>query len=269
MDTRSGGETKGWDILREWQSRVVEILNYIAETQRSKIERAAEMIANSIIRGHVCFLFGSGHAAIPVMEIFPRYGSLVGFMPIVDLPLVAFLRLVGDTGYPQFDYIENSHEYGRRIVENYEIHEDDCAIIFSHSGTTPVTVEVALRIKSRGSKVIGVTSVRHSTKARPRHPSGLRLLDVADVVIDTGVPPGDVSLQIVSKGRPIRVGPLSTIAFVFIANLIVLSTYERLIEAGYDPVVLPVRAFDPDADSLMKKALGRYRELYSKHISPG
>jgi len=267
LGTQGSSGAKIRDLPQEWYERVLGLLDYIAKTQRKNIEKAAEIVADSIFKGHVCFLFGSGHAAIPVMEIFPRYGSMVGFVPIVDLPLISFLRLVGDMGYPQFDCIENSPEYGRRIVENYEIHRDDCAIVFSHSGTTPVTLEVALQIKSRGSKVIGITSVAHSLRARPRHPSGLKLFEVADVVIDTGVPPGDVSIEVFSGGKPIKVGPLSTIAFVFVANFVLLSTYEQLLKAGYDPITLPVRGFDSDADILMRKALSKYRELYSKHIS--
>lgn len=267
LGTQKSSDALTRDLLQEWYSNVLSILSYINKTQLGNIKKAANVIADTIIKGHVCFLFGSGHAAIPVMEIFPRYGSLIGFMPIVDLPLVSFLRLVGDMGYPQFDYLENSPEYGARIIDNYEVHEEDCAILFSHSGTTPVTLEVALRIKNRGSKVIGVTSVSHSLSARPRHPSGLKLFEVADVVIDTGVPPGDVSLEVSNGNRLIRVGPLSTMAFVFVANLILLGTYERLLEIGYDLTFLPVRAFDPDAEALMKKALSEYRKLYLKHIS--
>ncbi|MGC9148947.1 MAG: SIS domain-containing protein, partial [Sulfolobales archaeon] len=149
------------NFAEKWLENAYGIMKYIEETQIESINKAAEIIANSIASGHVCFLFGSGHAAIPVMEIFPRYGTVLGFMPIVDLPLVAFLRIVGDMGYPQFDFIENSPEYGRRILENYEIHKEDCALLFSHSGTTPITIEVARVIKDYGAKIIVATSLKH------------------------------------------------------------------------------------------------------------
>lgn len=255
------------DLLSEWYKKATEVLHHIMTTQAARIEEAAKIIADTIAGGHVCFLFGSGHAAIPVMEMFPRYGSFLGFLPIVDLPLVSFLRLVGDMGYPQFDFIENSPEYGRRIVENYDIHEEDCAILFSHSGTTPITVEVALQLKRRGARVIGVTSLKHATKASPRHPAGVKLHEVADVVIDTGVPEGDVSIHFTHGGRTLRVGPLSTIAFVFVANALILKTLTYLASLRHELLVLPVRGFDPDAGEIMKEALRRYRRLYSQHLA--
>jgi len=262
-----GNPSRRVDQLVEWYGRVLEVLRYILSTQVRRIEEAASIIAYSIAKGHVCFLFGSGHSAIPVMEMFPRYGSYLGFLPVVDLPLVSFLRIVGDMGYPQFDFLENSPEYGRRIVENYSIHEEDCAVVFSHSGVTPVAVEVALQFKHRGARVIGVTSLRHATKARPRHPKGVKLHEVADVVIDTGVPEGDVSVSLTHGERTLRVGPLSTIASVFVANALLLKTLSYLLDLGYKPLVLPVRGFDPDAEEVMCEVLRRYRELYSRHLA--
>jgi uncharacterized phosphosugar-binding protein len=255
------------DLLSEWYGRVLEVLQYIVSTQARRIDEAASIIAESIARGHVCFLFGSGHSAIPVMEMFPRYGSYLGFLPIVDLPLVSFLRIVGDMGYPQFDLLENSPEYGRRIVENYSVHEEDCAVVFSHSGTTPVAVEVALQFKYRGARIIGVTSLRHAVRARPRHPRGVKLHEIADVVIDTGVPEGDVSLRVTHDGRTLRVGPLSTVASVFVANALLLKALSHLLNSGYEPLVLPVRGFDPGAEEVMREVLRRYRELYSQHLA--
>lgn len=252
-----------------WVNEGQELIKRIVDTQSGSINKAGELIADSIAKGHVCFLFGSGHAAIPVMEMFPRYGTILGFMPIVDQPLVSFLRMVGDLGYPQFDFIENSPEYGRRILENYEVHPEDTALLFSHSGTTPITVEVAIGLKRRGARVIAVTSLSHSKAARPRHPSGMRLFEVADLVIDTTAPPGDVSISIDREGKTIRVGPLSTLAFTVVANAIVLSTIGRLIDMNYPVETFPVRGFDPDADERMSRLLKRYRELYSRHLAKG
>ena len=252
------------NFAEKWLENAYGIMKYIEETQIESINKAAEIIANSIASGHVCFLFGSGHAAIPVMEIFPRYGTVLGFMPIVDLPLVAFLRIVGDMGYPQFDFIENSPEYGRRILENYEIHKEDCALLFSHSGTTPITIEVARVIKDYGAKIIVATSLKHSMNTESRHPSKLKLYELADIVIDTGVPLGDVSIKI--KDLDSSIGPLSTFAFIIVANMLLLKTIEKLMIRGMKPMIFPVRRLNPRADEIMRQLLLRYRELYSKHL---
>jgi uncharacterized phosphosugar-binding protein len=33
-------------------------------------------------------LFGSGHSVIPVLDVFPRYGSFAGFHPLMDSRLM-------------------------------------------------------------------------------------------------------------------------------------------------------------------------------------
>ncbi|MGC9227497.1 sugar isomerase domain-containing protein [Caldivirga sp.] len=257
------------EYWRSWISNVKGIIDHITSTQLQNINKASNIITSAIESGHACFLFGSGHAAIPVMEMFPRYGSTLGFIPIVDLPLVSFLRMVGDLGYPQFDFIENSPEYGRRIMENYSVHKEDCVIVFSHSGTTPISVEIAIQFKNRGAPVVGVTSLTHAESAKPRHPSNLRLHEVADVIIDTGVPAGDVSLTIDLEGKRLRVGPLSTVAFTIVANMLLLNTIEKLINSGHEIPIFPVRGFDADADARMSLILSKHRELYIKHIATG
>ncbi|ABW00933.1 sugar isomerase domain-containing protein [Caldivirga maquilingensis] len=257
------------EYWRNWVSNVQGIINHITSTQVQNINKASDIIASTIDSEHACFLFGSGHAAIPVMEMFPRYGSTLGFIPIVDLPLVSFLRMVGDLGYPQFDFIENSPEYGRRIMENYSVHKEDCVIVFSHSGTTPISVEIAVQFKNRGAPVIGVTSLTHANSAKPRHPLNLKLHEVADVTIDTGVPAGDVSLMIDLRGKRLRVGPLSTVAFTIVANMLLLNTIEKLINKGREIPIFPVRGFDADADARMNSILRRHRELYIRHIAAG
>jgi len=252
-------------IALKWIENAESVIKYIKETQMDNIDRASSIIAESISKNHVCYLFGSGHAVIPVMEMFPRYGSYLGFIPIVDTALSTFFRIVGDLGYPQFDYVENAVGYGERIVENYAIHREDCGVIFSHSGTTVVSVDVALALKRRGAKVVGVTSLKHSMSAEARHPSGYKLYQIADVVIDTGVPVGDVSIEV--RELESRVGPLSSLAFIVIANLLLLRTLERLISAGLRPLILPVRGLDPQVDVKMGAILREYRRILASHLN--
>lgn len=253
------------DYWVEWLRNAEDVLKYIRETQIGNIDRAAAIIASSISKKHVCYLFGSGHAVIPVMEMFPRYGSFLGFIPIVDTALSTFYRIVGDLGYPQFDYVENAPGYGERIVENYRVHEEDCGVVFSHSGVTVVSVDVALALKNRGAKVIAVTSLRHSNAVEAKHPSGLKLHQIADVTIDTGVPLGDTSIKVEELGS--YVGPLSTLAFVIIANLLLLKTLEKLVSIGFKPAILPVRRLDPEADTKMSEILREYRKLLATHLN--
>jgi glucokinase len=51
------------------------VLAAIHESQKAKLEDAGKILASAIAIGNRVFLFGSGHSVIPVMDIFPRYGS--------------------------------------------------------------------------------------------------------------------------------------------------------------------------------------------------
>ena len=65
-----------------YYQQITEALERIRATQMAKIEAAGEAIAASIAGGGFAFLYGSGHSVIPVMDVFPRYGSFVGIVPL-------------------------------------------------------------------------------------------------------------------------------------------------------------------------------------------
>lgn len=247
---------------KNWCSQATEIITNIDTRQRSEIEGAAAIAAASISSGHATFLFGSGHSIMPVEEMYPRYGGLVGFIPMLELPLSFFTTIVGNMGFSQFDYLENNAEYGSRIFESYVMHPEDSLVAFTHSGSTPVTLEIAIRFKEIGAKVIGVTSKSRCMRSKSKHPSGKTLLDVADILIDTGVPDGDASVNVGGS----FVGPLSSIGALTVSNLLSIETVKKLNDAGETPLVNPVRAFDPDADAKMKKIVDEYRRLLARHI---
>ena len=69
-------------------------------------------------------------------------------------------------------------------------------IICSNSGGNGSTVELARLVTERGHPLIAVTSMDHTTKITSRHPSGKRLFELADVVIDNGGAFGDAVLDL-------------------------------------------------------------------------
>ncbi|MGH9447761.1 MAG: SIS domain-containing protein, partial [Terriglobia bacterium] len=91
-------------------TRVAEVLAAIRRTQSEKIEEAAEVFARSIQSGGRVYLFGSGHSVIPVLDIFPRYGSFVGFVPIYD-PRLMWFNVVGPGGARELLWLERQEGY--------------------------------------------------------------------------------------------------------------------------------------------------------------
>ncbi|HJP60731.1 MAG TPA: SIS domain-containing protein, partial [Gemmatimonadaceae bacterium] len=77
-------------LSTQWLSATRRVLDEIELTQLPAIQRAAELMADSIAAERWVHTFGCGHATIPVEEMYPRIGGFVGFHPIIELPLTFF-----------------------------------------------------------------------------------------------------------------------------------------------------------------------------------
>lgn len=223
--------------VSEYFRVVREALARIEETQAVAIEQAAGRCAASIAAGGVVHVFGSGHSRIIVEELWPRYGSYPGFHPIVELSLTAYHQVAGANGQRQAMFLENVPGLAAQILRNFNVGPDDALIAVSSGGTSVVTVEVAELLSARGLPVIAVTSLAHSQRSEPAAPSGNRLFEVADVVLDTCTPVGDAAVLLAGMTAP--VGPTTTVAGAALANAVKVRVAELLLDRGITPRALP------------------------------
>jgi len=212
------------------------IIDRIEATQGDAIERAADIFAASIAHDGLVHMFGSGHSRMGVEEIFPRIGSMVGYHPIVELALGYYTNTVGTMGLRQALFLERVDGYGETILENYDVGPHDSMLVISSSGVNNVIVDVALGARRRGLPLVGIMSVEHCRRSASRHPSGQRLLDIADVAVDNCTPLGDAMIQVEGVEYPIGAG--STIGTVTVAHCINERVATKLVERGTPPVVL-------------------------------
>ena len=219
-----------------WMEEARGLLDQIEETQMGAIADAAQICADAIGASGLVHLFGSGHSRIPAEEMFPRYGSYPGFHPIAELSMTFHTEIVGSNGQRQAMFIERVEGLAEVILSNYSFGPDDAFIVFSVSGRSAVPVEIAMGARRRGMPVIVVTSVVESMATPAQHPSGTRLLDHGDVVVDLATPPGDALVEV--EGLDVKVGPGSTFVFAAVANEIKVQTAELLAERGVMPAVI-------------------------------
>ncbi|HET8786087.1 MAG TPA: SIS domain-containing protein [Candidatus Limnocylindrales bacterium] len=216
-----------------WLDAARPILDTLADTQADAMERASQWSADAIGSGGLVHLFGTGHSRIPVEEMFPRYGSYPGFNPIVELSMTFHTQVVGANGQRQAMAIERMPGLAEVILSNFTFGPRDVMIVFSAGGTTAVHIEMARGARSRGLRVIAVTSLAQSATQAPDTPVGDRLADEADLVIDLCTPHADALVAIDGVDTP--VGPGSTLAAVAIANCIKVRTAQLLAERGALP----------------------------------
>ena len=244
-------------LAKEWLAATRAIMDDIEATQADSIQRAAELMADSIAAERWVHTFGCGHATIPVEEMYPRIGGFVGFHPMIELPLTFFTRITGEMGIHQFLFLERAEGYGDAIAKSYTLDPRDTMWIFSHTGINNVNIDVALRAKEQGLKLV-VTGSAEEVGA-PRHPSGKTLFELADVVIDTKVPGGDAAVPL--QNHFDKVGPVSTMAFVTVVWMTITTVAEILASRGVKLFIHPSHNIpgDTTARERLDAALAEYK----------
>ena len=107
-------------------------------------------------------------------------------------------------------------------------------------------IEMAMRCKKEGVYVIALTNLEQSKATTSRHPSGKKLYEYADLVIDNCVPSGDAMMNI----DGILTGPASSIVTMFLVNTIATEAMKKVVADGKRPYVFQsqnVDGFDNNA----------------------
>jgi uncharacterized phosphosugar-binding protein len=212
-----------------YYQHISDLLTHIHTTQRDALERAGALLADLIAAGGRAYLFGSGHSVIPVMDVFPRYGSFVGFYPLYD-PRLMWSNVVGPNGARELLWIERREGYIEQFLQSYPMDAGDALLVFSHGGLNAAPIEAAQYARARGAHVISVSSHQNAEVATRSHSSGAALSELAEIAIDNGVAPEDAQVDV---GRPEKIAAGSTMASVFIAMSLVAEVGARLAARGY------------------------------------
>jgi uncharacterized phosphosugar-binding protein len=242
-----------------YHDAITKVLEDIRRTQMEKIQKAGEAIATTIASGGLAWLFGSGHSVIPVMDVFPRYGSFVGFVPLYD-PRLMWSNVVGPGGARELLWIERREGYAPVFLQSYALRSGDCFIVFSHGGLNAAPIEAALYAKERRLTVITVSSLANAAAARATHSSGRKLSDIADIAIDNCVAPEDSQVDI---GRPEKVAAGSTMAVVYVAMTLVAETAARLVAGGHPPTTF----VSPNVPGIAPDHNPRVFEAYARRLA--
>lgn len=246
-------------LAMQWLENTRSVLTRIEETQLDNIRSAASLMADTIAAERWVHTFGCGHATLPIEEMYPRIGGFVGFHPMIELPLTFFTRITGEMGVRQFVFLERVEGYGTELMKGYDFDPRDTFWLFSHSGLNPVNIDVAVAAKRQGLKVIVTGSAAAYADKPPRHSSGKKLFDIADVIIDTCVPAVDASVPIANHID--RVGPISTMAFTAVVWLTITTVAEMLVERGVHLYIHPSHNIpgDTTARERLEAALSEYK----------
>ncbi|MGC0251340.1 sugar isomerase domain-containing protein [Pseudactinotalea sp. Z1748] len=233
-------------------SAIMSAVTRVLTTQTVNIRAAAEVYVRALDAGGIIQAFGTGHSRGFAMEVAGRAGGLV---PANQLN-VKDVVMYGDTDPADImtPDAERRPETAHAVLDLAELHPADAFIIASNSGGNGATVEMAVQARRRGHQVIAVTSMDHTTQITSRHPSGRRLFEVADVVIDNGSVFGDAEVEIPGVGAAV---PSSAVTANMIAEMIAAEVCGIMLDRGDTPPIL-VSANVPGGDEHNDAIRARY-----------
>lgn len=220
--------------------------------QKDIIGEAAEAVKTALTEKHSVFIFGCSHAGILAEEVFYRTGGLAVINPIFFPGFMLNTRPITMTSQ-----LERLDGLGKILVKENRLKEGDVLIIHSVSGRNNVPVEMAEEAKALGVKTIAVTNIAYSSAVTSRHPSGKRLFEVCDIVIDNKGCVGDAAVTL--EGLPEKIGPTSTACGAALINALVIETVGKMLEEGKIPPVFLSANLD-GGDEHNKKIFEEYKD---------
>lgn len=231
---------------------VTDTIDRAWNTQTEVIDQVTTLIADAIQRKSNVYVFGCSHAGILAEEVFYRTGGLVTVNPIFFPGFMLNTRPITMTSK-----LERLPGLGKIILDENKLKADDVLILHSVSGRNTVPVEMAEYCRELGVHTVAITSVAYSSSVTSRAPSGKRLFESCDLVIDNCGVPGDAAMQL--DGLPEAIGPTSTAVGAAIMNGLVIESVEKLIARGVVPPVFMSANLD-GGDAHNRKVFEEYAD---------
>lgn len=241
------------DYFSDVHARLVEV----ERTQAAAIDAAATLGAAAILDRRPIYIFDTGH--LISHEFIARTGGLAAY---TSLSFAASLERENEWVAAERGQLDPSGGQSARLLvewlfEQGTIRRGDLLILSSVSGTNTLVVELAQQARERGVSVVAVTGVSSSKQLVSNHSSGMRLFELADVVLDNCVPHGDAALAI--EGLKMPAAPWSGLAGAALMWAVTVGIIERCLAAGTTPTVYTSYNL-PGGGELYQAARAHYQE---------
>lgn len=211
-------------ILQRYRDRVVGILDQIVEGQSECFAKVTEAVAGALAADRLIYVAGSGHSHLIAEEAFFRAGGIAAAQAILDEDLMLHISA------SRSSQLERQTGLAEEVLSRYPVTVGDVVFVVSNSGRNAYPIEMAACAKARGATTVALTSLKHSAEVTSRHPSGKRLFEICDLVLDNGADPGDASIEVGRDG--LRMGPVSTISGAFLINAVMAEAVDLLAQRG-------------------------------------
>lgn len=224
-------ERRSQSAGERYVSAVIDLLLRRDQPDSQTLDVAARWCADAISGGHLVHLFGAGHSALPVLELFPRYGSFIGLNPIVD-PRLLWFGVNTPGGVPGMRYLEDAPGYAQVVLRSVPINEGDVFLVFSHGLRSRLVKEALAYAHSKGCRTIAISSSAASGHEAGQRPEPVDTTE-PQLIVDTRVPPSDTMVTLV-EGSLDGFGAGSSVVATVLGLALVCATGEQLVARGFD-----------------------------------
>lgn len=209
------------------------VIDHLDTTQVSVIEKAADIVVESLTHGGAIFCSEIGHSN--QWDFLNRAGGLAALQSFtyninINSPVADCLK-----DRPREIDFDRDVENIRFALQNSNLRAGDVMLIGSVSGKNKGPVELALQCQAIGVKVIGFTSMDYTMQVEAQHPSGKKLYEVVDVAIDDGAPFGDGAVEM--GGYDFKLLPVSGVGNIIAGWMLWEKVIEKMAAAGTPPSV--------------------------------
>ena len=211
----------------EYINVISRLLQKAYEVNRDVIPLLSEKFADNIMADGIIHIFGTGHSHMTALEMFTRAGGLGNIEAMLDPDVLL------NYGTERGGEVERLPGLADIIAGNYSFKPGDILVVVSNSGRNAVPIEMAMRGKKDGLLVVAVTSKKESEKMTSRHPSGKKLYEIADIVLDNCAPDGDCCI----RSQDLLIGPVSSMTSIMLVNTVATEAIKICQSRGFKPLV--------------------------------
>ncbi|MET8555755.1 SIS domain-containing protein [Streptomyces sp. NPDC004959] len=223
------------DTARRYLDAVTALLTRVRDEEAvpgGPVERAARLLAATVTEGGRIFAFGAGHSSLIAQDLVYKAGGLA---------LVNLLTVPGTLGVDVRpatlgSALERVEGLAGTVLDQSPAAPGDLLVIISLSGRNVLPVEMAVRAREKGLKVIGVTSAAYAGHSVPANPWNSFLAEHCDVVLDNKITVGDAELS--GDGIAAPFGPASTAVTSALLQATTATAAALLAAEGTEPPLL-------------------------------
>jgi uncharacterized phosphosugar-binding protein len=241
-------------IIPRYTTAVRSVIDFLETQQAASIEAAADLVVGALRQGGTVSCSEIGHGIQG--DFLGRAGGLFAVQAFscsinVNHPLPE-CRRKAQPADPDEDL-----QRIRAALAQSTLRAGDVMVVASVSGRNRGPVELALACRERGVRVIGFTAMTYTREVVSLHPTGKRLCEAVDVVVDCGAPYGDAGVAV--PGYDVQLIPLSGLGML-VAGWMIWGTVMVKMAAAGTPASVYISQNREGGPEFNEKARVRYNE---------